>query len=83
MITPMFGGGVFGGVNDPSLPIRSTSIRGQLQFWWRATVGAQYSTTQDLRAAQSAIWGDTTMSSRIQVHIDSVRHSTPAPCALI
>ncbi len=83
LVTPMFGGGVSSGVNDPCLPIRPTSIRGQLQFWWRATVGAQYATTQDLRAAQSAIWGDTTMSSRIQVHIDSVKHSTPAPCAFI
>ena len=83
LVTPMFGGGVSSGVNDPCLPIRPTSIRGQLQFWWRATVGAQYATTQDLRAAQSAIWGDTTMSSRIQVHIDSVKHSKPAPCAFI
>lgn len=83
LVTPMFGGGVSSGMNDPSLPIRPTAIRGQLQFWWRATVGAQYSTTKDLRAAQSAIWGDTTMSSRIQVHIDSVKHSKPAPCAFI
>lgn len=83
LVTPMFGGGVSSGMNDPSLPIRPTAIRGQLQFWWRATVGAQYSTTKDLRAAQSAIWGDTTMSSRIQVHIDSVKHSKPAPCAYI
>jgi len=83
LVTPMFGGGVSSGVNDPCLPIRPTSIRGQLQFWWRATVGAQYATKQDLRAAQSAIWGDTTMSSRIQVHIDGVKHSKPAPCAFI
>ncbi|GIW75945.1 MAG: hypothetical protein KatS3mg104_1008 [Phycisphaerae bacterium] len=44
LITPMFGGGVETRVNDPSFPIRPTSIRGQLQFWWRATVGAQYRT---------------------------------------
>ena len=39
LITPMFGGGVEPSVNDPSFPIRPTTIRGQLQFWWRATVG--------------------------------------------
>lgn len=37
LITPMFGGGVLTRENDPSFPIRPTSIRGQLQFWWRAT----------------------------------------------
>ena len=40
LITPIFGGGVEPRVNDPSFPIRTTAIRGQLQFWWRATVGA-------------------------------------------
>ncbi len=33
LITPMFGGGVETRVNDPSLPVRPTAIRGQLQFW--------------------------------------------------
>ncbi|MFO0881807.1 MAG: type III-B CRISPR module RAMP protein Cmr1, partial [Gemmataceae bacterium] len=54
LVTPMFGGGVVTRENDRSFPIRATAIRGQLQFWWRATVGAQYSTRQELRAAQSA-----------------------------
>jgi CRISPR-associated protein Cmr1 len=81
LITPLFGGGVSTRVNDPSLPIRTTAIRGQLQFWWRATVGAQYATRQELRAAQSAIWGDTTRASRVQVRIDSVQATEPEPCA--
>ena len=38
LVTPMFGGGVSTRVNDPSFPIRPTAIRGQLAFWWRATV---------------------------------------------
>ena len=70
LITPMFGGGVSTRVNDPSFPIRPTSIRGQLQFWWRATVGAQYATSTELRAAQSAVWGDTTQASRVQVRVE-------------
>ena len=35
VVTPMFGGGVEPGVNDPITPIRPTSIRGHLRFWWR------------------------------------------------
>lgn len=81
LITPMFGGGVSTRINDPSFPIRPTSIRGQLQFWWRATVGAQYATRQELRAAQSAVWGDTTQASRVQVRVEVVRLDAPTACA--
>lgn len=82
LITPMFGGGVSTRVNEPSFPIRPTSIRGQLQFWWRATVGAQYATRQELRAAQSAVWGDTTRASRVQVRVENVQASAPKACAM-
>lgn len=81
LITPMFGGGVETRVNDSSFPIRPTSIRGQLQFWWRATVGAQYATLQELRAAQSAVWGDTTQASRVQVRVEVLKFDRPAVCA--
>lgn len=81
LLTPMFGGGVETRVNDPTFPIRPTSIRGQLQFWWRATVGAQYATPPELRAAQSAVWGDTTQASRVQVRVDDVQATKPEPCA--
>jgi len=81
LITPLFGGGVETRVNDPSFPIRPTSIRGQLQFWWRATVGAQYATRQELRAAQSAVWGNTEQASRVQVRVERVSFDNPKPCA--
>jgi CRISPR type III-B/RAMP module RAMP protein Cmr1 len=81
LITPLFGGGVETRVNDPSFPIRVTSIRGQLQFWWRATVGAQYASRQELRAAQSAIWGNTEQASRVQVRVEDVQAAKPTPCA--
>lgn len=84
LITPMFGGGVETRVNDPSFPIRPTSIRGQLQFWWRATVGAQYASLQELRSAQSAVWGDTTRASRVQVRVELFdKSSEPKACAVI
>ncbi len=83
LITPMFGGGVEPRVNDPSFPIRPTAIRGQLQFWWRATVGAQYATLAELRAAQSAVWGSAEQSSRVQVLVENVRVGDSKPCALL
>ena len=81
LITPMFGGGVVNRENDVTLPIRPTAIRGQLQFWWRATVGAQYETRQELRAAQSAIWGDTSKASSVHVRVEAVKFDNPEPCA--
>lgn len=83
LITPLFGGGASTRVNDTDFPIRPTAIRGQLQFWWRATVGAQYPDKDALRSAQSAVWGDTTRASpvRIRVDVDVESVSTPVPCA--
>jgi len=81
LITPMFGGGVEPRTNDPSFPIRPTAIRGQLEFWWRATVGAQYTTLGELRAAQSDIWGSTERASRVQVLVENVNAGKPEQCA--
>ena len=83
LITPLFGGGTLTRVNDHDFPIRPTAIRGQLQFWWRATVGAQYEKKEDLRTAQSAVWGDTTRASPVQVRVDvdKMSVSAPVPCA--
>lgn len=83
LLTPLFGGGVEPRVNDSSLPIRPTAIRGQLEFWWRATVGAQYATLAELRAAQSDIWGSTERASRVDVLVDDVQAGEPTPCARI
>lgn len=81
LITPLFGGGASTRVNDIDFPIRPTAIRGHLQFWWRATVGAQYATREKLRTAQSAVWGDTTRASPVQVRVDEQQASAPVPCA--
>ena len=81
LMTPMFGGGAVTRENDPSFPIRGTSIRGQLQFWWRATVGAQYQAKEELRAAQSDVWGDTSQASRVQIRVEDVQVTKPEPCA--
>ncbi|HRF00057.1 MAG TPA: RAMP superfamily CRISPR-associated protein [Pirellulaceae bacterium] len=57
LLTPLFGGGVIAGQPDPRLPIRGSSIRGQLQFWWRATVGASFPTWREMRKRHGEVWG--------------------------
>ncbi|MGO9113609.1 MAG: RAMP superfamily CRISPR-associated protein [Thermoguttaceae bacterium] len=59
----MFGGGVEVGEPYPTLPVRGTSIRGQLQFWWRATRGASCSTREELFPRHAAVWGTTERAS--------------------
>lgn len=85
LITPMFGGGVVTRETDPTFPIRPTSIRGQLQFWWRATVGARYATKEELRAAQTWLWGgvsgDNGRPSRIQVRVHLLKFDSLGACA--
>ncbi|KPL80188.1 type III-B CRISPR module RAMP protein Cmr1 [Herpetosiphon geysericola] len=63
LITPLFGGGVEAGLNDPLTPIRASGIRGQLRFWWRAIRGGGYSSVDDLRAKEAEIWGSAGTSS--------------------
>lgn len=85
LITPMFGGGVVTRETDPSFPIRPTSIRGQLQFWWRATVGAVSVAKEDLRAAQTWLWGGVSgedgRPSRVQVQVQILKQDPPVACA--
>lgn len=55
LVTPMYGGGVEAGKVDEKMPIRASSIRGQLRFWWRIACGYKYE--NDLFAQETAIWG--------------------------
>jgi CRISPR-associated protein Cmr1 len=59
LITPMYGGGTVAGVNDPEFPIRPSSVRGQLRFWWRATRGAKFESAAELFKEEEKIWGST------------------------
>lgn len=81
LITPMFGGGVEVGETDPTWPIRGTSIRGQLQFWWRATRGASCSTSEELFMRHAEIWGRTEQASPVEVEVSDVQMAAPRPCA--
>ncbi len=57
VVTPLFGGGVEPGRNDPVTLIRGAGIRGHLRFWWRATRGASYESEKELRKKEEEIWG--------------------------
>ena len=67
VITPIFGGGVQAGENDPITLVRVPSIRGHLRFWWRATRGIAYATAGELRAREGEIWGTESAASPVIV----------------
>lgn len=86
LITPLFGGGVEAGVNDPITPIRASGIRGQLRFWWRAIRGGStdpnLSDSQrldDMRQREGSIWGSASTAnnddqSMISLHVTVGEH---------
>lgn len=71
LVTPMFGGGTNTRAVDKDQPIRPTSIRGHLQFWWRATAGARHSQSHSLFADQADIWGSTSIKSKVSVSVEA------------
>ena len=61
VITPIFGGGVEPGESDAVTPVRGSTIRGQLRFWWRAIRGGQFGGDMTkMKAAEDAIFGTMT-----------------------
>ncbi|MDD3622509.1 MAG: type III-B CRISPR module RAMP protein Cmr1 [Methanofollis sp.] len=80
VITPLFGGGYEAGKVDPEMPIRASSIRGHLRFWWRATRGARYD-VKELRQREGEIWGSTENPSPVIVEIKNVSPGKTYPCA--
>lgn len=79
-ITPVFGGGVDPAVTDPGLPVRATSVRGHLRFWWRATRGARCETAARLHECEKRIWGTVDDPSRViveRVHIRQAGRALP------
>lgn len=70
LVTPMFGGGVKPGNPDGLTPIRGTTIRGHLRFWWRATRGAAFTSVGDLKKREDEIWGSTENPSPVSVSVE-------------
>ncbi|MBT2288280.1 type III-B CRISPR module RAMP protein Cmr1 [Paenibacillus albidus] len=71
IVTPMFGGGIQPGVVNKKNPIRSSSIRGHLRFWWRATRGAACQNVRELRKREVEIFGDAHTPSRVKIWVET------------
>ncbi|AKG18397.1 hypothetical protein AAX09_02130 [Moraxella bovoculi] len=56
LITPMYGGGVESTVVDRHMPIRTSSIRGNLRFWWRLLAKHKWK-LDDIATKEKDIWG--------------------------
>ena len=81
VVTPLFGGGATPRQTDPQQPVRGSSVRGQLRFWWRACQGAAYASVDDLFAAESALWGNTERPSPLQVGVEMLNRGGEIACA--
>jgi CRISPR-associated protein Cmr1 len=83
VITPLFGGGVEPGRNDPCLQtiVRGTSVRGHLRFWWRATRGARYENPAELFGREAEIWGSTDNPSPVVIQTEIIRPGRAEVCA--
>jgi CRISPR-associated protein Cmr1 len=81
VITPMFGGGYEPRKVDEDCPIRAAAIRGHLRFWWRATVGASYSESQALFAAEQRLWGSAETPGQVAIKIQLQNAGHSKPCA--
>ncbi|WP_258297664.1 type III-B CRISPR module RAMP protein Cmr1 [Paenibacillus peoriae] len=70
VVTPIFGGGYLAGQIDTEQLVRTSTVRGQLRFWWRATRGAAYENVYELRKREAEIFGDTSRPSCIKIWIE-------------
>lgn len=56
LITPMYGGGTESTKVDTKMPIRASSLRGALRFWWRLLAKNKWK-LNDIPKAESELWG--------------------------
>lgn len=77
LITPLFGGGVDPGEVDEEFPVRGSTVRGQLRFWWRATCGGRFKGDRNaMKAYEDLIWGSTKGASRVAVTVLNAKPGT-------
>ncbi|OFC30537.1 type III-B CRISPR module RAMP protein Cmr1 [Acidithiobacillus caldus] len=90
LVTPLYGGGVETGKIDAAMPIRATSIRGQLRFWWRITNRKRFTGPdkhREMFEAEREIWGglgnaETLRSSKVDIRVTDLQIlQSPAPAA--
>ena len=72
VVTPMVGGGADAGKIDRDMPIRATSIRGHLRFWWRVLYGRKFDNLKRMKDAESKIWGSTEAAGDVSIYIEKL-----------
>lgn len=74
LVTPMYGGGVEAGKVDTEMPIRASSIRGQLRFWWRIACGP-FNSPKEMFDRETEIWGgigdDGATTSQVEIRVSN------------
>jgi len=79
VVTPVHGGGVGWDDDerrrhvrrvDPLTPIRPAAIRGQLRFWWRATMGCCLGSLDEMHERESELWGAASKPGRVSLRVD-------------
>lgn len=69
VVTPLFGGGVNPGEVDVGRAVNAKTVRGHLRFWWRACNAHRFTTSTDLFAAETEIWGSCDTPSAVDVTV--------------
>jgi len=91
LVTPMYGGGVKSVVIDEQMPIRASSIRGQLRFWWRLLAKHKWQLGDDkaIQKQEFALWGgmgasdDDGVASQVFLRVTDVPSSNKIRQSLI
>lgn len=65
VISPMF----LNGADTKQPELRAASVRGQLRYWLRALLGAQFTSPKEVWRHESAILGSTEFGSRVSVRL--------------
>jgi CRISPR-associated protein Cmr1 len=92
LVTPLYGGGVTAGTVDEKMPIRVTTIRGQLRFWWRVAHKKNYLNadkkpdSQAMFKEERDIWGglgdsDSLTASKVLVSVSEIKRQPTEACA--
>ncbi len=76
-ITPMFGGSAKTREVDNQNPIRPSSVRGHLRFWWRATAGARVSSAAELFEAEEKLWGSAKEYGLVSLRVQTLESGAP------
>lgn len=74
LITPMFGGDVESWEPNKARPVRESSVKGHLRFWWRTMQPPME--PAKLQKAENALFGSTDAASRVSLSISYLEPPT-------